>query len=689
MADRKAELEKKRIKLQAMREEKERRRKEKELKDAEEAAGRSGVMGDKDQRKELDSMLSSLGVAPVADVMSSLSSVSANGTPESNNTPDTSILNAYHSTRKPRNKLCTVRVQETNIPPKEVVLYAKQTQTANTSGVERDGYFEDWWRPRKAQSFGYYDEYNLNPGLEWDFEFTVLTYDEAEDEDNSLINIDGFNTSKLPPGILPHGLPQVKDVKPAVTSLEHTEVKKEEPKPIVELSEDEKLKITLSEEFQHFVSRTGRVMERLLAEKSDMYKDYMGLGDADEIGDEKSSTKLNFSRQFFDEKWSKNRNVTYMDWSSQHPELLLASYHRNKEAPNEPDGVCLIWNTKFKKTTPEFEFFCQSPVLSCCFAKFNPYLILGGTYSGQIVLWDTRVQKKTPVHRTPLSVSAHTHPVFCMSVIGTQNAHNLISISNDGRLCSWSLEMLSSPQETRDLQYNNKQTKNLAVLSLAFPQNDVNNFVVGCEDGNVYSACRHGNKAGNVECYESHEGPVVGLSSHRAQGHIDFSHLVLTSSYDWSVKLWNIKENKPVHSFNEFRDYVMDVQWSPINPALFATVEVGGRVDLWNLNIDTEVPATSAIVEGAPALNRVSWTPNGTQLCVGDEKGVITMFDVGEQLAQPRSDEWSKMLHTLQELKNNGAYYAEPNITDKTPSLTSTSSLGYSSGPASLTSLPK
>lgn len=32
----------------------------------EEAAGRSGAMGDKDQRKELDSMLSSLGVAPVA-----------------------------------------------------------------------------------------------------------------------------------------------------------------------------------------------------------------------------------------------------------------------------------------------------------------------------------------------------------------------------------------------------------------------------------------------------------------------------------------------------------------------------------------------------------------------------------------------------------------------------------------------
>lgn len=40
--------------------------------------------------------------------------------------------------------------------------------------------------------------------------------------------------------------------------------------------------------------------------------------------------------------------------------------------------------------------------------RFHPNLILGGTYSGQIVLWDNRVQKRTPVQRTPLSSQAHT-----------------------------------------------------------------------------------------------------------------------------------------------------------------------------------------------------------------------------------------------------------------------------------------
>lgn len=54
--DRKAELERKKAKLAALREEKDRRRREKELKDMEEAAGRlnSGLNIDKDQRKSVN-----------------------------------------------------------------------------------------------------------------------------------------------------------------------------------------------------------------------------------------------------------------------------------------------------------------------------------------------------------------------------------------------------------------------------------------------------------------------------------------------------------------------------------------------------------------------------------------------------------------------------------------------------------
>lgn len=42
-------------------------------------------------------------------------------------------------------------------------------------------------------------------------------------------------------------------------------------------------------------------------------------------------------------------------------------------------------------------------------------------------------------------------------------------------------------------------------------------------------------------------------------------------------------------SFEDFSEYVYDVRWSPIHPALFATVDVAGRLKLWNLNADQEV----------------------------------------------------------------------------------------------------
>ncbi|XP_035725676.1 cytoplasmic dynein 1 intermediate chain-like isoform X32 [Vespa mandarinia] len=655
MSDRKAELERKKAKLQAIREEKERRRREKEQKDVEEATVRAAG-ADKDHRKEIDAMLSSLGMAPVSDVLSSLSSMNSL-TPEqsANATPDASLqpssINSTQSTgrRKPR-ELTIVSVANTNIPPKEPVVYSKQTQTVQTTHTSHDGYFEtDWWRPRKAHAFDYY----------------------AEDEENSLPHLDSFQ-SKLPPGILPHGLPQVKEVQPAVTQVEQEKEKEKPKKEVREFSEEEKQMIILSEDFQRFLDRTSRIVERALGESIDIYTDYTGTMDGEDGLDEKSHQQLWLNRSFFCERWSRNRCVTSMDWSPQFPELLAASYNNNDDTPNDPDGVCLVWNTKFKKSTPEFIFHCQSPVMSTTFAKFHPNLILGGTYSGQIVLWDNRVQKRTPVQRTPLSASAHTHPVYCLTVVGTQNAHNLISISTDGKLCSWSLDMLSQPQETLILYL--KQSKTIAATCLAFPHGDVNNFVVGSEDGTVYGDCRHGTKAGVVEMFEGHQGPVTGISTHAVQGGIDFSHLFLTSSIDWTIKLWSLKEMKPLYSFEHNGDYVYDVAWSPTHPALFAAVDDSGRLDLWNLNQDTEVPAASVIVDGNPALNRVSWTPSGLHVTVGDDTGKIWVYDVAEHLAYPRSDEWNKFLYTQQDLKNNKA----DEELDR---------LNLSSGPSSLTSL--
>jgi dynein intermediate chain len=78
-------------------------------------------------------------------------------------------------------------------------------------------------------------------------------------------------------------------------------------------------------------------------------------------------------------------------------------------------------------------------------------LILGGTYSGQLVLWDMR-EKRTPVNRTSIS-KGHTHPVYSLVFPPnpTQKAPSFLSMSTDGKLCTWNPDMLVEPLSELDM----------------------------------------------------------------------------------------------------------------------------------------------------------------------------------------------------------------------------------------------
>ncbi|XP_043073733.1 cytoplasmic dynein 1 intermediate chain 1 isoform X2 [Puntigrus tetrazona] len=611
-SDLKAELERKKQRLAQIREEKKRKEEEKKKKESETQQKAEAAPEDSDldrKRRETEALLQSIGISPepplVPTPMSpskSMSTPSETGSQDSvdgaaagryrtlqwDTDPSVLQLQADSELGRRTHRLGPSKITQVDFLPREVVSYCKETQT-----------------PLAAHQ----------------------SEDEEEDEEVTEMKAGPENDLQ--------------------EEEESKETKEGHPR---ELTEEEKQQVLHSEEFLIFFDRSIRVMERALAEDSNIFFDYSGRDLEDKEGDLQGGSSLSLNRLFYDEHWSKHRVITCLDWSPQYPELLVASYNNNEDAPHEPDGVALVWNMKFKKTTPEYIYHCQSPVVSVGFARFHPNLLVGGTYSGQIVLWDNRSHRRTPVQRTPLSAAAHTHPVYCVNVVGTQNANNLITVSTDGRMCSWSLDMLSQPQESMELVYN--KSKPVAVTGMAFPTGDVNNYIVGSEEGTVYTASRHGSKAGICEMFEGHQGPVTGISCHSAVGPVDFSHLFVTSSFDWTVKLWSTKQNKPLYSFEDNADYVYDVMWSPVHPSLFAAVDGMGRLDLWNLNNDTEVPTASVTVEGAPALNRVRWASGGKEVAVGDSEGRVWIYDVGE-LAVPHSEDWARFGRTLMEIRAN------------------------------------
>ncbi|XP_016150238.1 cytoplasmic dynein 1 intermediate chain 2 [Sinocyclocheilus grahami] len=649
----KAELERKKQRLAQIREEKKRKEEERKKKEAELKKEPVPLQDDSDlekKRREADALLQSMGITPDAPVVPTRMSPTAKsaGSPSEAGSQDSG-----DGATEPR-------TLHWDCDPSTLLLHSEPGRlvsgTASAAAVRAQA--SDL---RAVQMCG--EEAEEEETTPPQPEVEAEKEKPAEKQDEEVCNMGPIIRQFSSSGVNyvdVCDLPIAEEAEEEETTPPQPEVEAEKEKPAEkqdeeapphELTEEEKLQLLHSEEFMEFFDHSTRIMERALSEHVDVFFDYSGRDMEEKEGEMQAGAKLSLNRKFVDDRWSKQRVVTCLDWSPQYPELLVASYNNNEEAPHEPDGVALVWNMKYKKTTPEYVFHCQSAVMSVAFAKFHPNLVVGGTYSGQIVLWDNRSNRRTPVQRTPLSAAAHTHPVYCVNVVGTQNAHNLISISTDGKMCSWSLDMLSQPQDSMELVF--KQSKSVAVTSMSFPLGDVNNFVVGSEDGSVYTACRHGSRAGISEMFEGHHGPITGIHCHTAAGPVDFSHLFLTASFDWTVKLWSTKSNKPLYSFEDNSDYVYDVMWSPVHPALFACVDGLGRIDLWNLNNDTEVPTASVSVDGSPALNRLRWSQSGREIAVGDSEGQIHIYDVGEQISVPRSDEWTRFVRTLAEIHEN------------------------------------
>ena len=427
--------------------------------------------------------------------------------------------------------------------------------------------------------------------------------------------------------------------------------------PARTLTTEELNAVTQSDDFMDFIDRSTKVIEKALDQEYDILTDYTlqvhDVEDDDETSGNtggKGRRKVREIAQFYDERWSKKRMISSIDFSPKFSELLLASYTKNPTAPHDPDGIVQVWNMHLHDR-PEFVFHAQSDILTAKFSPFHPNLIIGGAYSGQVLLWDTRA-RSAPVQKTPLTGSGHAHPVYSVDIVGTQNANNIISCSTEGTVCGWSVDMLAQPQESMTLLAPMPaKNEDLSPTCMAFPQADPTFFLVGSEEGTIYPCHRYdraGAKAG-VDArvsYKGHAGPVMSVDFHPARGPVDLGDLVLSASLDWSVKLWKVRapaatstavssstnpnsssstNNNPtattaaalsslglnttttptvtspggaglheaqVTPLLDFvrEDVVYDAAWSPIKPGVFGLVDGAGWLELWDVTVETEEP---------------------------------------------------------------------------------------------------
>jgi dynein intermediate chain len=225
------------------------------------------------------------------------------------------------------------------------------------------------------------------------------------------------------------------------------------------LSPEDLEKEIASKPFSNFLNSASKKVERLLGAPllTDLFADYVGeshdLEHTESVSKETDQSKFLASRQVYEcVKWTSGRDVTDMDWSPLHRELLLSTYHMcmstsasahlskgsaavSAVSPNDTlsssltprsgelqsDGLALVWNLTMP-SRPEHVFTCGSPVTTGRFHPSESPLIVGGCESGQMVVWDVRAGR-LPVQKSALSSIAgasskgHVHPICRMEVV--------------------------------------------------------------------------------------------------------------------------------------------------------------------------------------------------------------------------------------------------------------------------------
>mmetsp|Transcript_88445 Transcript_88445/g.249238 ORF Transcript_88445/g.249238 Transcript_88445/m.249238 type:complete len:575 (+) Transcript_88445:127-1851(+) len=409
--------------------------------------------------------------------------------------------------------------------------------------------------------------------------------------------------------------------------------------------------------------------------------------------------------------------VTAVAWNST-GSVLACSYGRldtmgwcEVQAP-----VCL-WNVfrpQMVAGEPDTCIQVNGFVMSLAFHPTQPAVLAGGTYNGELLIWNTASSELDPLLASS-SIDDYFHREAIQAVewiladfSGSADAYLVATVSGDGKVLIWDAREYDLSYPSRGFVLMGSRKRILGGRSLSFSPLDPWLFVVGCETGTVMRAFRPppgasmGKPQGqyawkpsavalldqlatnsrlqlqhHVENYcrtvgckevtaeivflskpdpvmifpaakttdlEPHSGPVnVAAFSpfHRK--------LLLTGSVDGSVKLYDVLQQRAMHTFYPPSKHlstcaVSAACWSSARPCVFAVAMEMGGVYLYDLQQSRQEPVMQLPLTGSGSqrVTSLSFNPKQRSLfSVGDDSGRVRVFRLPFRYSEQQKDEVS------------------------------------------------
>jgi dynein intermediate chain 1 len=391
-----------------------------------------------------------------------------------------------------------------------------------------------------------------------------------------------------------------------------------------------------------------KMMERMIVNNSEaaVFEEYKA--------NERSRDKDKDDAKSFVPLWKFNHappgvnpeSVTSIAWNPAYTDLFAVGYG-SYDFIKQGGGMICCYTLK-NTSHPEYVYQTDKGVMSIDFNKDHPSLLCVGMYDGSVAVYDLKEKSQQPIFSSDSPKTKHTDPVWQV-YWGKEGSDglNFYSISSDGHVLNWALSKTELARtDLVALTLNNEpgvEDMDSSILGLAggscfdFNANNEHLFVVGTEEG----AIKTYSKQFNAEFLRSFQGHHMAVYS----VHWNTFHpgVFLSCSADWTVKLWEVNNPTPIMTF-DLNTSIGDVAWSPFSSTVFATITYDGMVRLYDLSVDKHEPIAKENLNRTARgtkdkdklkLTKISFNPTEPILCVGDDKGIVSVLKLSNMKITP------------------------------------------------------
>eukprot|EP01006_Ploeotia_vitrea_P046888 TRINITY_DN67071_c1_g3_i4.p1 TRINITY_DN67071_c1_g3~~TRINITY_DN67071_c1_g3_i4.p1 ORF type:complete len:561 (+),score=46.29 TRINITY_DN67071_c1_g3_i4:72-1754(+) len=358
-------------------------------------------------------------------------------------------------------------------------------------------------------------------------------------------------------------------------------------------------------------------------------------------------------------------------------------------------GYVTIWNPMrddLNEKKPEITIETDNYPLCLDFHPEEPSVLCGGTYNGEIFVWNVANENDNLIAQTQSQLSGttvmHTDPIqqvkWFVNRKETKLKYVIVSVSGDGKILFWTMNNKMNFPIAGNEVLNRKSgpvgvmcidvlsTGGRSLSSSQEPPCLENTVIIGTDLGTVYKTnikpvpipdAGKKQAVGKLVLndptafkYETHTGPVQ-----RVSGNPFHRSLFLSCSCDGTVKFFNIVESGRVHHVmpgSSIDSYIYSAQWSPVRPFVFACACKDGNMYIYDLEATNIKPAVTmqAGMHGAPVLSLAFNAAEHHLLATGDAAGQVRIWQLSDTLSTLSSHE-STMLANKATAARNEAWH--------------------------------